>query len=135
MENLLQKWLKENKYDLEDFNGQCLNLVQRATDWLSQKEISHDILMIKSMDTYLSVVANYPPNIKYYWRYHFVIISNDVIHDAWLNDPLPKNQYFELVFPNQELQVDSCLEEDEKYIQYQIHKHIEGINTKTPEPL
>lgn len=110
MENLALRWLRTTKNSLDDFDGQCMELVDEVGRWLTKKGIPHSILWIESASApevmwSSTIVAHYPNN-EQHWGYHVVILSKGLIHDAWLRDPLPQRQYFARVFPDQRVRVE-----------------------------
>lgn len=109
MENIALRWLRTTRSGLDEFDGQCMELVDEVGRWLKRKGISHSVLWIESASAsdviWSPIIAHYP-NEEQHWGYHVVILSKGLIHDAWLHDPLPPRQYFARVFPDQKVRVE-----------------------------
>ena len=102
--NLARQWARTTKTDLDDYDGQCLELANDVGRWLDDKGMTNDLVYIESPKE-STLVAHYPSGDQR-WYYHAVILSGRLIHDGWLEEALPKRQYFAQVFPGQRARVE-----------------------------
>lgn len=106
MENLARKWLRTTDNRLSDYAGFCLDLADEVGKWLDEQDIDNALLWIASSSHEWNTITAHYKSITYKWVYHAVILSDGLVHDAWLDKSLPIDEYLATVFPNQTVKIE-----------------------------
>ena len=93
MINLAVEYLRVNRMALDDFEGQCGELVDEIIHWLGESRVK--ILSMRTPDGQV---------LGGRWGYHVAPLIDGVVHDAWYPDcVLPPDQYVKRAFPDENI--------------------------------
>lgn len=104
--NFCLQYLKECHTLPEEYNGRCDRLAKKVTEWLKRRRIPiMGRMFLERLDDQWLEPSTYPDKG---WFYHVVIKdTTSLIHDAWFGDPMPEQDYLTIMFPDQQVKIES----------------------------
>jgi len=105
--NLARLFLEKVSCTLEDYYGECMEFVDDFGRWLDEQKIDHHHIWIENnREMRLQSDVDYDS-----WKYHAVVVIDEIVHDPWLSQALQLGEYFQTMFPDQILHVDRFIQE------------------------
>jgi hypothetical protein len=105
--NLAYLFLEESGDTITDYYGLCMEFVDDFGKWLDKRGIDHHHIWIENnREMYVHSDVDYRG-----WKYHAVVVIDDMVHDPWLSRAMLQGEYFMTVFPDQTLHIDRYVED------------------------
>ena len=102
MRNIVRQYLKEENETLDEWLDLCIELADQVLHWCDRHKIEAEAITLTPMDEKI-----FHSPVGEGWALHQVILSQGLIHDAYIERPMKIGRYLQKLFPNQRVKIEN----------------------------